>query len=214
MTPMMNGRNEVILASASAARLNVLRAAGLRPRVLVSGVDEHAVASGSPRDLAPRDLALALAEAKAAAVAPRLGRGLVIGCDSLLEITSLREWIGKSIGKPGSAAVARGIWRAIRGQEGTLFTGHCVICAESGRRASAVGATKIRLGNPSDAEIEAYVATGEPLDLAGSFSIDGFGGWFVEEIQGDHSNVLGVSLPLLRRLFAELGVVVVDLWQC
>ena len=191
----------VVLASGSPARLAVLRAAGLEPEVIVSGVDESAFTAGTPAELAGM-----LAQAKAAAVAAGLGAGLVIGCDSLLDLD------GRALGKPASAGEAADRWREMSGRTGTLVTGHCVIDAASGRRASAVAATRVRFGTPSEEEIAAYVASGEPLAVAGAFTLDGRGGWFVEGIDGDHGNVLGVSLPVLRRLLASLRVSVTELW--
>jgi nucleoside triphosphate pyrophosphatase len=191
----------VVLASASPARLAVLRAAGLAPRVVVSGVDEAAFSADTPGELAGR-----LAQAKAAAVAGRLADGLVIGCDSLLDLD------GRALGKPASAAEAAARWREMAGRAGTLVTGHCVIDAATGRQASGLAATTVRFGTPSEQEIAAYVASGEPLAVAGAFTLDGRGGWFVDGIDGDHGNVLGVSLPLLRRLLADLGFGVTELW--
>ena len=191
----------IVLASASPARLAVLRAAGLAPRVVVSGVDEAAFSAGTPAELAGR-----LARAKAAAVAARLADGLVIGCDSLLDLD------GRALGKPASAAEAATRWREMAGRAGILVTGHCVIDAATGRQASGVAATTVRFGRPSEQEIAAYVASGEPLAVAGAFTLDGRGGWFVDGIDGDHGNVLGVSLPLLRRLLADLGFGVTELW--
>jgi septum formation protein len=191
----------IVLASASPARLGVLRAAGLEPEVIVSGVDETVFSAATPAELAGQ-----LARAKAGAVAAGLDDGLVIGCDSLLDLD------GQALGKPGSAAEAVRRWRDMSGRTGTLVTGHCVIEAGTGRQAAAVGATTVRFGTPSEAEIAAYVATGEPLAVAGAFTLDGRGGWFVDGIDGDHGNVLGISLPLLRRLLAELGFEVTRLW--
>ena len=191
----------IVLASASPARLAVLRAAGLAPRVVVSGVDEAAFSAGTPAELAGR-----LARAKAAAVAARLADGLVIGCDSLLDLD------GRALGKPASAAEAATRWREMAGRAGILVTGHCVIDAATGRQAAGVAATAVRFGTPSEQEIAAYVASGEPLAVAGAFTLDGRGGWFVDGIDGDHGNVLGVSLPLLRRLLADLGFGVTELW--
>jgi septum formation protein len=191
----------VVLASASPARLAVLRAAGLQPEVIVSGVDEGAYTAGTPAELAGL-----LAQAKAAAVASALDAGLVIGCDSLLDLD------GRARGKPASAAQAAQRWREMSGRTGTLVTGHCVINAATGQRASEVAATRVRFGTPSEEEIAAYVASGEPLAAAGAFTLDGRGGWFVEGIDGDHGTVLGVSLPVLRRLLASLGVSVTTLW--
>jgi septum formation protein len=192
---------EIVLASASPARLAVLRAAGLEPKVMVSGVDEAAFSAGTPAELAGR-----LAQAKAAAVASGLPDGLVIGCDSLLDLD------GRAVGKPASAADAVACWREMSGRTGTLVTGHCVINAATGQQAAGVAATTVRFGTPSEEEIAAYVASGEPLAVAGAFTLDGRGGWFVDGIDGDHGNVLGVSLPLLRRLLARLGFGVTELW--
>jgi septum formation protein len=179
----------------------VLRAAGLEPKVMVSGVDESAFSAATPAELAGL-----LAEAKAAAVAADVADGLVVGCDSLLDLD------GRALGKPASPAEAATRWREMSGRTGTLVTGHCVINAATGERASAVAATRVRFGCPSEEEIAAYVASGEPLGVAGAFTLDGRGGWFVEGIDGDHGTVLGVSLPVLRRLLAELGFGVTGLW--
>jgi septum formation protein len=191
----------IVLASASPTRLAVLRAAGLEPEVIVSGVDESAYTADTPAELVGL-----LAQAKAAAVASRLDAGLVIGCDSLLDLG------GRALGKPTSAAGAAAYWREMSGRTGTLVTGHCVIDAATGQQACAVASTLVRFGTPSEEEIAAYVASGEPLAVAGAFTLDGRGGWFVAGIDGDHGNVLGVSLPVLRRLLASLGVSVTVLW--
>ena len=191
----------LVLASTSPSRLAALRAAGLDPEVVASEVDESAFTAGTPAELAGL-----LAEAKAGAVASARADGLVIGCDSLLDLD------GRALGKPGSAAEAVARWREMSGRTGTLVTGHCVIDAATGRRAAAVAATRVRFGRPSAEEIAAYVASGEPLAVAGAFTLDGRGGWFVEGIDGDHGTVLGVSLPVLRRLLTEFGVTVTDLW--
>jgi len=192
----------VVLASASSSRLSVLRAAGIEPEVIVSGVDEDAITASTPAELAG-----ALARAKAEAVAEQQPDGLVIGCDSVLDLD------GTPLGKPRSGTEVRARWRFLAGRTATLVTGHCVIDAATGRRAAAVGGTEVRFGRPTATELEAYLSTGEPLHVAGSFTIEGFGGWFVEGIDGDHGNVLGLSLPLLRRLLNELGYRVTDLWS-
>ncbi|MEU1727954.1 Maf family protein [Actinomadura sp. ATCC 39365] len=192
----------IVLASASPTRLTVLRNAGLDPKVIVSGVDEDAFSAHSPAALS-----LVLARAKAEAVASGLEEGLVIGCDSILELD------GRPYGKPGTPEEAVERWRIMRGRTGRLVTGHCVIDVPAGRQAAQVASTVVRFGQPSEEEIAAYVATGEPLGLAGGFSIEGRGGWFVEGIEGDHGNVLGVSLPLLRELFDELGYAITSFWR-
>lgn len=195
------GGVRVVLASASPARLAVLRAAGVDPEVIVSGVDEDAYSAPTTGELTQ-----VLASAKASAVASQLSDGLVIGCDSMLDLD------GQAYGKPASAQEAEARWRQMSGKTGTLFTGHCVIDVASGRCEAAVAATTVRFGVPTDAEISAYVATGEPLTMAGAFTIEGLGGWFVDSIDGDHNNVIGVSVPLLRGLFRDLGVTIPELW--
>ncbi|HEX2177555.1 MAG TPA: nucleoside triphosphate pyrophosphatase [Nocardioidaceae bacterium] len=192
----------LVLASASPARLQTLRRAGLDPEVMVSGVDESAVEAESPGDVAAE-----LAQRKARAVAERLdGPALVVGCDSVLELN------GETLGKPGSAEDAVRRWRAMRGRSGALHTGHCVVDTATGRTESATGSTTVHFADLTDAEIDAYVATGEPLHVAGAFTIDGLGGAFVRRIEGDPHNVVGISLPLLRELVAALGVSWTDLW--
>ncbi|PUA81923.1 Maf family protein [Nocardioides currus] len=195
----------LVLASASPARLATLRSAGIDPTVIVSGVDESRL-DGLP----PAELALQLAELKCAAVAARddVPEGaLVLGCDSVLELD------GEALGKPGSAEVAVRRWQAMRGRAGVLRTGHSLRDTATGRVAAATASTTVHFADVSDAEIAAYVATGEPLDVAGAFTVDGLGGAFVTHIEGDHHNVVGVSLPLLRDLVAELGHEWTELWS-
>ncbi|MEV4013167.1 nucleoside triphosphate pyrophosphatase [Nonomuraea angiospora] len=192
----------IVLASASPARLALLRSAGLDPKVIVSGVDEDSFSAHTPAALS-----LVLAKAKAAAVADELDEGLVIGCDSILELD------GRPYGKPATPEEAAERWRLMRGRTGRLVTGHCVIDVAAGKQAAEVATTVVRFGRPSDEEIAAYIATGEPLSVAGAFSIDGRGGWFIEGIEGDHGNVIGISLPLLHDLFAELGYAVTSFWR-
>ena len=190
-----------VLASGSATRLRVLRDAGIQVEAIVSGMDET-----TDDGLGTAAAVAVLAERKADAVAPLRPGALVLGCDSLLDLD------GEALGKPGTAQRATALWHRLSGRQGTLFTGHCLIEAGTGRRAQGVGRTVVRFGRPSDAEIAAYVASGEPLALAGGFSLDGRGAPFVDGIDGDPGTVLGLSLPLLRRLLAELGVAITDLW--
>ncbi|MFJ4684371.1 Maf family protein [Streptomyces sp. NPDC088789] len=200
---MTSHPRRLVLASQSKARLGLLRQAGFAPEVIVSGVDEDAISAPTPADLA-----LALAEAKASVVAarPEAGGALVIGCDSVLDLD------GEALGKPADAEEATARWKAMRGRAGTLQTGHCVYDTLSGRYASATASTVVRFGEPSDDEIAAYVASGEPLHVAGAFTLDGRSGPFIDGIDGDHGNVIGLSLPLVRRLLAELGVGITELW--
>lgn len=192
----------LLLASGSPARLRLLRDAGIEPRVVVSGADETAEVG-----LGTAALVALLAERKAATVAALHPAELVLGCDSLLEVDGL------GYGKPASPASATALLRTLAGRQAVLYTGHRLIDGRSGRQASGVAATAVRFGTPTDAELAAYVATGEPLQLAGAFSIDGRGAPFVDGIDGDASNVIGLSLPLLRRLLAELGIAITSLWQ-
>ncbi len=199
----------VVLASASPARLQVLRNAGISAEVMVSGVDEESVRIDDPAALA-----LTLARMKANAVAERLParadeRRVLIGCDSLLEFD------GRALGKPADATAAIACWRAMRGRSGVLHTGHRVIVSEDGdeRATEAVASTVVRFAHLDDTEIDAYVATGEPLWVAGAFTVDGLGGPFVTAIEGDYHNVVGLSLPLLRTLLLELGVAWPTLWN-
>lgn len=202
-------RPRLVLASASPARRSSLAAAGIDAEVLLSGVDESSV--GATR---PETLCAVLARLKAQAVAERLRHGpgsthrvLVLGCDSVLAFD------GEALGKPVDAAEAVARWRRMRGRDGVLCTGHALVEVESGRTAEAVATSRVYFAEVSDGEIDAYVATGEPLAVAGAFTIDGFGSPFVERVDGDPGTVIGLSLPLLRRLLAELGVPITALWR-
>lgn len=206
ISPLAVG-TRLVLASASPARLETLRRAGLDPEVMVSGVDESVVQASTPADLA-----CGLARLKAEAVVDRLGREapvVVIGCDSVLELD------GQALGKPGRPDVAEQRWREMRGRSGVLHTGHHVLVREQGmpRSTSAVGSTTVTFADLDDSEITAYVATGEPLDVAGAFTIDGLGGPYVTSITGDPHNVVGISLPLLRVMLRDLGVAWHNLWS-
>ena len=198
----------LILASASPARLRTLRQAGLSPEVVVSGVDESSVDADRVSTLVA-ELARLKAESVAAGLAADESSTVaVIGCDSLLELD------GAALGKPASAAEATDRWRRMSGRSGVLQTGHHVIMMRNREvlTRSAVAATTVRFARLSAAEIAAYVATGEPLDVAGAFTVDGLGGAFVTAISGDHHNVVGISLPLVRVLLADLGVPWPSLW--
>lgn len=192
----------VLLASGSPARLRILRDAGIDPEVVVSGVAET-----NDKHLATADLVAVLAGHKAAAVAATRPDALVLGCDSMLDLD------GAALGKPAAAHDVIALWHRMAGRTGTLYTGHYLIDGRAGRAARGVAATTVRFGRPSDAEIAAYAATAEPLSLAGAFSIDGLAAPFVDGIDGDPSNVIGLSLPLFRRLLAELGILITDLWR-
>jgi septum formation protein len=171
----------------------------------VSGVDEEAITAPTPSDLVQ-----ALAEAKAAAaVRPGDDDLLVLGCDSMLDLD------GTAYGKPGTAAEATKRWELMAGRSGVLRTGHALLSVRGGSvvaRAVDAAATVVRFGTPTPDELAAYVATGEPLQVAGAFTIDGRGGWFVAGVDGDPGTVIGLSLPLLRELLRRVGVGVTDLW--
>jgi septum formation protein len=209
-----------VLASQSPARLAVLRAAGIDPVVRISGVDEIAVAAahaGEP----PADVVEALARAKADAVLSAvlaeaaqpgspLADAVLIGCDSMLLLA------GTLRGKPADLADARAQWAEMSGQTGDLLTGHAIVRISDGQIAATASGTErtgIRFGSPAPREIDAYLATGEPLNVAGSLTIDGYGGWFVDGVDGDPSSVIGISLPLTRSLLGAVGISVVDLWR-
>jgi septum formation protein len=190
---------KLILASASPARLETLRRAGVEPEVVVSGVDEDAIDAASPAELA-----LTLATAKMAAVRDQLDRpALVLGCDSVLELDAT------AFGKPGSADVAAERWRTMRGRSGLLHTGHSL--GGPDRVTQCTVTTTVHFADITDAEIELYCATDEPSAVAGSFTIDGLGGWFVRAVEGDPHNVVGLSLPVLRDLLRAQGFELADI---
>jgi septum formation protein len=196
----------LVLASASPARLSTLRAAGIDPTVVVSDVDEDlAVAEATERygPLEPADNAQLLARAKAEDVASGLDdEAVVVGCDSVLELD------GEVHGKPADAAEAVSRWHRMRGRSGVLHTGHWLVDdrGPGGATLGATASTTVHFAKLSDDEIDAYVATGEPLTVAGAFTIDGLGGAFVTAVEGDHHNVVGLSLPLLRELLGDAGI--------
>ncbi|MEX5721557.1 Maf family protein [Geodermatophilus maliterrae] len=201
----MSVSRRLVLASASPARLALLRQAGLAPEVVVSDVDESAVRA--PR-VAER-VAL-LAAAKAGAVAGRETDALVVGADSLLEFR------GQAMGKPADAAEARERWRRMSGRSGVLHTGQALFDVRGGGIAArdvVVTSTVVHFASPSPAEVDAYVATGEPLAVAGAFTLDGLGAPFVRRVEGDPASVVGLSLAALREQLGRRGLAVTDLWR-
>lgn len=204
----------LVLGSASTGRLRILRGAGIDPLVVVSGVDEDALMD-SLGDAEPATVVTTLAEAKAEAVAQVLDEAVakdcaVIGCDSMLYVD------GALSGKPGTPEQARRQWNSMAGRSGRLFTGHCVIRMIDGstvasRTAEAV--TTVRFGVPTEAELTDYIASGEPLGVAGAFTIDGLGGWFIDGVDGDPSAVVGLGLSLTRGLLESVGLSIGALWK-
>ncbi len=197
----------LVLASASPARLETLKRAGVSPTVVVSDVDESLVEADDIRELVS-ELARRKAEAVAAEVLPA-DDVLIVGCDSMLEVD------GTVYGKPGTAENAVEFWNHLSGATGLLVTGHHVIVSAEGRMQEANGTaeTLVHFGDLSEEEVRAYAATGEPEAVAGAFTIDGYGGPFVTGVEGDPHNVVGISLPLLRMMLADLGVTWHDLWD-
>jgi len=221
---MVSSPVPLVLGSASPARLETLQRAGVTPYVLVSDIDETAVMTQALShfgELEPQDVALVLARAKCEAVTSALSGHscpgdapdgvLVLGCDSVLELD------GEMHGKPADEAEATLRWKVMRGRSGVLHTGHWLIDdrdpADGGTGATigAVASTTVHFAKVSDEEIAAYVATGEPLQVAGAFTIDGLGGPFISGIDGDHHNVVGISLPLLREMLGEIDLTWFDL---
>jgi len=188
---------KIVLASASPSRLRLLTSAGIKPTVVVSGVDEEDVAYSQ---LTPRELVTALAIVKTHTVRTFIDYpALIIGCDSTFEFE------GESLGKPGSAVNAIARAKRLRGNSGLLHTGHCIIDTEKEIEISDVATTRVHFANMTDEEIEGYVATGEPLHVAGGFTLDGISAPFITKIEGETSNVIGLSLPLLRNAVNQLG---------
>lgn len=196
----------IVLASASPARTRLLTDAGIRHDVIVSHVDEEALVTAHGW-ISAFDVAGELATAKARDVASNVaGAALVIGCDSVFDID------GEIHGKPASPQQARARWERMRGGDGVLYTGHHIIDTASGREVARVASSTVFFADPSDAEIDAYIATGEPLRVAGGVTIDGLGAPFISRIDGDHSNVMGLSIPTLRLMLLELGIAWPQLW--
>jgi septum formation protein len=205
----------VVLASASQGRLRILRRAGIDPVVIVSDVDEEALIASFDPGLPPEAVVAKLANSKALSVAAQLPRDLaadcvVIGCDSML-------YRGGALrGKPGSKEIARREWEAMAGSVGYLLTGHSLLRITAGvitHTEGDTGSTTVHFGAPSEYDLARYIASGEPINVAGAFTLDGVGGWFIERIDGDPSNVIGLSLPLVRRLLSRAGLSISDLWQ-
>ena len=205
----------VVLGSASTGRRRVLRSAGIDPLIAVSGVDEDAAIAALGAHPDPATVVTTLARAKADAVARELDAEVtadcvVIGCDSMLYVN------GELRGKPGTPEQARRQWNSMAGKPGSLFTGHCVIRmrdAQVLRIETAAEVTTVRFGVPTEDELTAYIASGEPLNVAGGFTIDGLGGWFIDGVEGDPSNVVGLGLSVTRRLLESVGLPIGDLWS-
>lgn len=197
MTP-----HQFVLASASSARRKLLTDAGIAAYICPSNFDEDQIQLTDPGELV-----LVLAQSKAEAVAPQFANALVLGCDSVLAFD------GDIYGKPESADEAIARWQQMRGRMGELFTGHALIDTQQQKSVARCQVTRVFFASVSDRQIEAYVATGEPLHCAGAFAIDGKGSLLIEKLEGCHTNVIGLSMPLLRQLSQELGYDIVDLWS-
>ncbi|MFN6572468.1 septum formation inhibitor Maf [Nostoc minutum NIES-26] len=191
-----------VLASASPARLRLLQTVGIKPIVRPSDFDESQIQLSEPAQLVQT-----LAQRKAETVAPQFESALIMGCDSVLAVN------GEIHGKPEDASEAIARWQVMQGNFGDLYTGHVLIDLSQNRTLVKSQVTRVYFAQMSDRAIQAYVATGEPLKCAGAFAIEGFGSLFVEKIAGCHTNVIGLSLPLLRQMLAELGYEVTDFWQ-
>jgi len=204
----------VVLGYASSGRLSVLRQAGVEPLVIVSDVDEDAVMaahSGTAPAEVVRALALAKADWVANAVPDRVGTDcVVVGCDSMLYLD------GQLCGKPGTPEAALAQWKSMAGRSGELLTGHCLIRLCDGEvihRLAETASTTVYFATPTDHDLDTYLRSGEPLGVAGGFTLDGLGGWFVDRIDGDPSNVIGLSLPLTRKLLQRIGVSIAEVWS-
>ncbi|MFH7025618.1 MAG: Maf family protein [Heteroscytonema crispum UTEX LB 1556] len=192
---------QFVLASASVARRRLLQTAGIDPIVRVSDFDESQIQLSDPAELVQ-----VLAQKKAETVVGQFTSALIMGCDSVLALN------GEIHGKPASPEEAIARWQIMQGNFGDLYTGHALIDLEQNRTLVKCQVTRVYFAQMSDRAIQAYVATGEPLKCAGAFALEGFGSLFVEKIEGCHSNVIGLSLPLLQRMLAEMGYNVTDFW--
>jgi septum formation protein len=191
-----------ILASASPARRRLLSEAGISAFVSPSNFDESQVQLSDPAELVKT-----LAKGKAEAVTPQYANSLILGCDSVLALN------GKIYGKPTDVADAIARWQQMRRQVGELYTGHALIDQTQNQTLVRSQVTKVYFADASDRQIAAYVASGEPLQCAGCFALEGRGGLLIEKLEGCHSNVIGLSLPLLRKMLTDLGYDVADFWQ-
>lgn len=204
----------LVLGSASTGRLRVLRQSGIDPLVVVSDVDEDTVLAALDPETPPEAVVAKLANAKAVDVAAKLPADVtadcvVLGCDSMLYLDDQLR------GKPGSADAALQQWRAMAGATGHLLTGHALLRISGGvisHTNSETRSTAVHFADPSEDELAAYVTSGEPINVAGAFTLDGLGGWFIDRIEGDPSNVIGISLPLVRRMLAAAGMSIADVW--
>lgn len=192
----------LVLASASPARKKLLQTAGIKPIICQSNFDESQIKSEDAKNLVE-----ILAESKAQAVSSQFKDAIILGCDSVLEVA------GKIYGKPDSPEIAIARWQEMRGNMGILYTGHALLDLKMQQKLICCGITKVYFKKISDRIIKDYVATGEPLKCAGSFALEGKGSFFVEKIEGCHSNVIGLSLPLLYEMLEKLGYNITDFWR-
>lgn len=187
----------IVLASASVSRRRLLESAGLKPTIMVSHVDEETDFFNAMK---PADMVIALAITKAHTIREHIDfPAIIIGCDSTFEFDS------QSLGKPATPEIAIERASRVRGNSGLLHTGHCIIDTTKDKEISSIVTTKVTFDNMTDAEIADYVATGEPLQVAGGFTLDGFSSPFIPSIEGDYTNVVGISMPFVRKAFEQLG---------
>ncbi len=188
---------KIVLASASVSRRRLLESAGLKPTIMVSHVDEETDFFNA---MTPADMVIALAITKAHTIREQIDfPAIIIGCDSTFEFDS------QSLGKPATPEIAIERASRVRGNSGLLHTGHCIIDTTKDKEISSIVTTKVTFDNMTDAEITDYVATGEPLHVAGGFTLDGFSSPFIPSIEGDYTNVVGISMPFIRKAFEQLG---------
>jgi septum formation protein len=187
----------IVLASASVSRRRLLESAGLKPIIMVSHVDEETDFFNA---MTPADMVIALAITKAHTIREQIDfPAIIIGCDSTFEFDS------QSLGKPATPKIAIERASRVRGNTGLLHTGHCIIDTTKDKEISSIVTTKVTFDDMTDAEIADYVATGEPLHVAGGFTLDGFSSPFIPSIEGDYTNVVGISMPFIRKAFEQLG---------